>query len=148
MIRKMNEADIEVVTALERELFIHPWKDDQFHYECFENAYANLFVYEEDGMVLGYLDYWITFETAQVAKIAVAKHVQRNGIAQKLLHHCITACELAMCESITLEVRENNTAAIHLYEKNGFMEVTKRKGYYSNGEDAYLMIKVLGGNYQ
>lgn len=53
-----------------------------------------------------------------------------------------------MCESITLEVRENNTAAIHLYEKNGFMEVTKRKGYYSNGEDAYLMIKVLGGNYQ
>jgi ribosomal protein S18 acetylase RimI-like enzyme len=59
-----------------------------------------------------------------------------------------TKNEKAMCETISLEVREHNQPAICLYENNGFMEVTKRKGYYADGEDAYLMIKPLGGNYQ
>ena len=35
--------------------------------------------------------------------------------------------------------------AIALYQKFGFKNVAVRKRYYSNGEDAYLMIKELEG---
>lgn len=148
MIRKMVAKDLTVVADIENTLFTNPWSEEQFHYECFENAYAHLDVYEEDGKILGYIDYWIIFETAQLSKIAVCKDAQRKGIAQKLLYACIDHCEKAMCETISLEVREHNQPAICLYENNGFMEVTKRKGYYADDEDAYLMIKPLGGNYQ
>lgn len=148
MIRRMEAKDLAMVSDMEKTLFANPWSEEQFHYECFENAYAHLNVYEEDGNILGYIDYWITFETAQLAKIAVCKDAQRKGIAQKLLDMCIQHCEKSMCETISLEVREHNQPAISLYEKNGFMEVSKRKGYYADGEDAYLMIKPLGGNYQ
>ena len=40
-----------------------------------------------------------------------------------------------------LEVRENNFAAIDLYNKFGFQQISLRKEYYSNGEDAIVMIK-------
>jgi ribosomal-protein-alanine N-acetyltransferase len=42
-------------------------------------------------------------------------------------------------------VRVSNDRAIQVYEKNGFITVNKRKKYYEDGEDAYLMVKPLGG---
>jgi ribosomal-protein-alanine N-acetyltransferase len=40
----------------------------------------------------------------------------------------------------TLEVRAGNEAAIKLYEKLGYKEISKRKGYYpDNKEDAVVM---------
>ena len=38
-----------------------------------------------------------------------------------------------------LEVAASNMAAIALYERLGFRQVGRRKGYYADGEDACLM---------
>ena len=48
-------------------------------------------------------------------------------------------------QNVNLEVRVSNVKAIALYQKFGFKNVAVRKRYYSNGEDAYLMIKELEG---
>ena len=48
-------------------------------------------------------------------------------------------------QNVNLEVRVSNVKAIALYQKFGFKNVSVRKRYYSNGEDAYLMIKELEG---
>ena len=40
---------------------------------------------------------------------------------------------------MTLEVRVNNTAALKLYEKYGFVTLGTRPKYYENGEDALIM---------
>ena len=41
---------------------------------------------------------------------------------------------------LTLEVRASNDPAIALYEKHGFVEVGRRRGYYEKPkEDAILM---------
>ena len=45
-------------------------------------------------------------------------------------------------EKIMLEVRESNISAIKLYEKNGFIEINRRKKYYGN-EDAIIMERNL-----
>ena len=42
---------------------------------------------------------------------------------------------------MTLEVRVSNSVAIKFYEKHGFVKHSIRKNYYSNGEDAILMIR-------
>lgn len=42
---------------------------------------------------------------------------------------------------ITLEVSEKNPIAMHLYKKFGFEVVGKRKKYYDNKYDAYIMTK-------
>jgi ribosomal protein S18 acetylase RimI-like enzyme len=47
---------------------------------------------------------------------------------------------------VTLEVRPSNQVAHKLYRKYGFEFSGMRKGYYSDGEDGWLMAADVGGN--
>ena len=40
-----------------------------------------------------------------------------------------------------LEVRKSNEAAVTVYEKLGYSVRRVLRGYYRDGEDAYLMVK-------
>jgi len=48
-------------------------------------------------------------------------------------------------ESVMLEVRVSNAAAIRLYEKLGYERIHVRKKYYQDGEDALIYTKALPG---
>lgn len=146
MLREMKDDDLHIVVETEKQLFSSPWNAEMFAYELHENPYAKLFVWE-DKEICGYIDYWITFEKAQLANIAVHPKHQRKGIAQMMIDAMVADCEAALCENITLEVRVDNKAALALYERNGFIKAALRKGYYEDGTDAHLMVKPLGGNY-
>ena len=64
-----------------------------------------------------------------------------------MMNYIVEQAELNGCENVSLEVRVSNDKAIKLYEKNGFININTRKNYYDdNHEDAYLMVKPLGGN--
>lgn len=147
MLRAMQDDDLRSVCEIEQALFVPPWVEAMFAYELHDNPYAKLYVWEEDHEICGYIDYWITFETAQLANLAVCANKQRQGIAKAMLDAMIRDCEQAMCENITLEVRVDNRAALALYERYGFLKAAVRKGYYEDGTDAHLMIKPLGGNF-
>ena len=96
-------------------------------------------LYEEDGVICGFTDLWITYEQAQIANLGVKKEYQQKGYGDALLKKCVNQGIKEGCENLTLEVRISNDHAIHVYEKNGFITVNKRKNYYDDGEDAYLM---------
>ena len=146
MIRKMDYLDLEEILKLEKELFTSPWPKSEYEYELKENPYANLYVLEEDGEIVGYYDYWILYEQAQIATIGVKKAKQRQGYAQMMMDHITKDCAEKGCETLSLEVRVSNLPAIAFYEKNGFVRVNIRKNYYEdNHEDAYLMVKALEG---
>jgi ribosomal-protein-alanine N-acetyltransferase len=50
----------------------------------------------------------------------------------------------AQGEAIFLEVRESNAAARAFYEKLGFEQMGRRKGYYADGlEDAIIYRRML-----
>ena len=143
----MEKGDLETVLQMEQELFPdEPWLERNFLYEMNENPYACMIVSEENGNVNGYADLWIMYEQAQLCNIAVNKEEQRKGIGESLLQYCIAKAEQEGCEVMSLEVRVSNEKAISLYTKNGFIKAAVRKGYYGNGEDAWLMIRPLGGS--
>ncbi len=147
MIRTLEEKDLEQVLAIEQSVFTSPWPMREFLYELHENPFSNLIVIEEEGTIVGYCDYWILYEQAQIADIAVMTSYQQKGFAQQLMDYVVRMVEEQGCENISLEVRVSNTKAIRFYEKNGFITVNTRKDYYPDThEDAYLMVKPLGGN--
>ncbi len=146
MIRKVTENDLDEILQIEQELFRGPWKREDFLYELDGNPYAVFAVLEEDGEIAGYADWWIMFEQAQLANIAVRKKYQKKGFGRLLLDEALRSAESHGCENMTLEVRVSNEAAIRLYENSGFIIANKRKNYYEDGEDAWLMIKPLGGS--
>ena len=62
-----------------------------------------------------------------------------------LLGQMIKDCESKedVVEFITLEVRVSNAPAIAFYKKHKFSEITIKKNYYSDGEDAIYMVRSL-----
>lgn len=147
MIRKMRIEDAGAVAEIDSLCFSVPWKKEQYEAELMENDFARLYVLEQEGNILGFIDFWITFDSCQLAKIAVMPAYQGNHLACRLMDKMIEEADKAHCETISLEVRVSNEKAHRLYEAYDFIKVNVRKQYYQdNGEDADFLIKALGGN--
>lgn len=146
MIRCMRKEDLENVLKMEYALFPKgPWNMQAFQYELNENPFSRLYVLEEKEKMIGYGDLWIMYEQAQIANIAVDRKWQGKGYGRALMRHMIQQAMAADCETISLEVRFSNEPALRLYRAFGFIKVNVRRQYYEDGENAYLMVKPLGG---
>lgn len=75
-----------------------------------------------------------------IATIAVDPSYRRRGIGTALLHECER--QLGVPRS-RLTVRLSNHEAIHLYSREGYSTIDVWKTYYSDGEDAMVMEKIL-----
>ena len=91
MIREMKESDLAAVARLEKECFTSCWSEEQYRAELSENAFSHLYVLVEGEELIGYLVYWITFETAQLCKLAVAPAHRRKGHATALMEQMMHA---------------------------------------------------------
>lgn len=81
---------------------------------------------------------------AEILNVAVRANERRKGIASQLLQELVTHLRERGAERIFLEVRQSNTAAIALYEKQWFERAGVRRGYYRNpDEDALVYEKKL-----
>ncbi|MDR1850857.1 MAG: GNAT family N-acetyltransferase [Mycoplasmataceae bacterium] len=76
-------------------------------------------------------------EDIDVIKIFTAKDYRRQGFASQLIERA----KQMYTNSFILEVNENNVDAISFYQKNGFVQVGIRKGYYNNGDNAIILKK-------
>lgn len=138
----MYQNDLDAVNAIEMQAFQDPWSKQDFINELESNPYSCIYVKEINGEVVAYVDLWIAYENAEIANIAVKKEFLHQGIASELMQYCLQKIQQSKCENFTLEVRVSNMNAIKLYEKFGFQTVSKRKKYYADGEDAYLMVQL------
>lgn len=69
-------------------------------------------------------------EEAELLLVAVAPEQRRRGVAARLIDHAMTAARQRGVMTIFLEVREGNHAGRGLYERQGFITVGRRRGYY------------------
>ena len=75
--------------------------------------------------------------------IVTQKSKRNFGIASMLLENLINKSIELGASTITLEVDENNSPALHLYEKYNFKKVGLRKKYYNGINNAVIMTKDL-----
>ena len=102
--------------------------------ELDNNPFGHYMILKENNEVIGYIYYSDIYERAEINQIEI-ESVHRNcGNGTKLMDYFINLVD----KDITLEVKEDNTPAIKVYEKNGFLKKAIRKGYY-NGVDGILM---------
>lgn len=94
----------------------------------------------QNGEVVGYYGMNIVAGEGYIANIAVARSFQKMGNGNLLMTRLLEKTA-EKCEEITLEVRVSNEKAIRLYEKFGFEIEAERKGFYQDGETAYIMWK-------
>ena len=82
---------------------------------------------------------WAILEEAHITILAIDPRFQGRGLGQALLWALLkSACDRQL-ERATLEVRSSNLTAISLYQKFGFQQAGRRRGYYEDtGEDALI----------
>ena len=143
-IRKAKISDLDAIKEIEDESFINPFTKEDLLYEISQNPVSNFLVLEKDGLVVGFIDYWVTFDSATIDQIAVKKSERNQGFAKILLEKSINDLkELGEVSFLTLEARTSNEPAINLYKSFGFQKVTIKEKYYDDGEDAIYMVKGL-----
>ena len=139
-IRPMKAADLDEVMAIETCLYDFPWTKGIF-YDCLQVGYS-CWVYQEDDLILAYGVMSAAAGEAHILTLCVHPDIQRQGYGRMLLDHMLQSARDHKADTILLEVRMSNRAAISLYQKIGFSEVGTRAGYYPavNGrEDAIIM---------
>lgn len=143
-IRKAKISDLDAIKEIEDESFIKPFTKEDLLYEISQNPVSIFLVLEKDGLVVGFIDYWVTFDSATIDQIAVKKSERNQGFAKILLEKSINDLkELGEVSFFTLEVRASNEPAINLYKSFDFQKVTIKEKYYDDGEDAIYMVKGL-----
>jgi len=84
---------------------------------------------------------------AELLTLAVAPEARRHGIGVRLVAQFLTEAAARGAETAFLEVAEDNLAARALYERTGFTQAGRRRGYYRhpNGTttDALVMTRAL-----
>jgi ribosomal-protein-alanine N-acetyltransferase len=108
--------------------------------EIQENPLALYYVYELNKEVIGYIGFRLDLDKAEMMNVVVNKLYQNEGYGQKLISYGLNQLIALDVKTISLEVRQSNLRAQHIYEKLGFKQSHLRKNYYKN-EDAIVYIK-------
>lgn len=138
-IRRMVKEDISQVVQIEQALFSMPWSKDDFLSEVEKSEHIYL-VAALENEVVGYCGLWGVLEEGQITNVAVKQEKQGQKIATLLLEELLRIGSLSGLTEYTLEVRESNDIAIHVYQKLGFRKEGVRKNFYQNpAENAIIM---------
>lgn len=138
--RRMRDADVKVVGAIERAACAFPWTEGTFT-DCLQAGY-DAWVYERGGKIYGYGVVAVKASEAHVLNICVHPDHQHQGCGRYILRHLLKVSRERGANTVFLEVRPSNYPALSLYHKFGFNEIGTRKGYYpahKGREDALLL---------
>lgn len=135
------------VDLLDREIFASsPWGAKALQSADWTGTCGCLAaVSEREGkkVLLGYVLFSLITE-AEIYRIAVRPDMRRKGLGRSLLGEVERLLQELGCESIFLEVRDTNEAAVSLYSSEGFREIYRRRAYYRDPVcDALIMEKKL-----
>lgn len=128
---------LPLAAYIEKSCFASPW-DLSSILSVLESRNASLYLAEENGVPVSYCLAASVLDEAELLRIAVLPDYRRRGIADRLMKLLLSEWRESGIRQAFLEVRESNTAAVALYEKNGFRPVCIRKKYYDNGENAIV----------
>ena len=93
-----------------------------------------ILVYVEDSFVIGAVTLTKNEEKMHLSDLVVDEKYRRKGIGTSLVRESINYAEENNFDEITLNVREENDAAINLYDNEEFMV----KGVFQDREGKYF----------
>ncbi len=138
-VRPVKAEDLTAIHELEETCFKDPFPP----YFINQLADANpetFLVAVDNGRVVGYavVDNWPDHK--HLVSVAVRADSRRRGIGQSLLDGLV---ERLGEGPLRLELRRSNSPALTFYLKNGFRQTGITLSYYTDGEDAIQMEKLI-----
>lgn len=145
-VRQAETRDLERILTFQRELDLPVWSPSHFEAEWGNPQIARLWVVDtlespfEFGKIKGYALVHVLGAEAELLTIAVGLKFQRQGLGRCLWRHAWRSMQAEGVQKCFLEVRFSHSGAQTLYQNEGFRALGVRKRYYSDGEDALIMV--------
>lgn len=140
-IRELRDEDVAALARIEEESFSMPWSETDFR-NLLQHDYCTYVVALVDGRVAGCCGFTNSYGEANIDNVVVASEYRNHGVASAMLTELLRRGKEEQIEAYTLEVRVSNQAAIHVYEKLGFVSEGIRPRFYEKPtEDANIMWK-------
>ena len=143
-LRPMSKEDLDDIMRIEDVIYDFPWTR-QIFLDCLRVGYF-CHVVEVEGELAGYCIMSVGASEAHILNLCISDHHRRLGLGQKLLLHMLTMAKNKEINTVFLEVRPSNEAALALYDKLGFNQIGIRNDYYPakvGREDAVILAKSL-----
>jgi len=145
-IRALRSGDVDAVVEIEREAFTTPWQAETFVGLLERDGVELIVMADPDDTIVGYAVLWCILDQGELANIAITPARRGGGLGARLLAHVLEVARGRGVETVFLEVRASNQAALELYARFGFEEVGRRRDYYDHPrEDALVMKAVVSG---
>jgi ribosomal-protein-alanine N-acetyltransferase len=80
--------------------------------------------------IAGFIMSRLVEDEAEILSVAVARSRRGRGLARNLLNLHMRRLAALGARAVFLEVDEHNAAAIRLYDRAGFHEISRRPNYY------------------
>ncbi len=145
-IRRARPTDIPEIMAIERECFVEPW-DEEVFVQTVEWTPFSFFVAMADGKIRGFvvgcMENTGSAVYGHVSNLGVTADYRGKGLGRLLVSRLERQFVLDGAGGVLLEVRVSNTDAQEFYRKLGYRDAFLLSGYYSNGEDALVMMRDL-----
>ena len=140
IVRELRLEDLDTIVEIENSIYKDTWNKEAYIRDL-ENDIAYNYVLEYKGVIIGYYGFWIMFDNIDITKVSIRKEFQGKGLSKILMEDFFNRIKNLDIRTVTLEVRVSNVKAIGLYQKYGFKNISTRKKYYPDLEDAYILQK-------
>ena len=128
-------SDAEPCAKLHAAAFFHGWPAPEF--AAFLNDTGRTPGYiacDKKREIAGFAMLRIADDEAELLTIVVNDKWRNKGVGAAILRATLDDLTMSPVERYFLEVEENNSSAIVLYKRFGFIEVGSRKGYYKTSD--------------
>lgn len=145
-IRRATPVDLPALLALERSAFTTDHLSPRQYRQHLDSPTALVLAAVDRSGLLGKAVVFFRSNSgiARLYSIAVAHGARGRGIGEALLMQAERAARRRGAKRMRLEVRQDNAAAMRLYERRGYVRFGARSGYYEDGADAWRYEKRLG----
>ena len=142
MIEFLSKSDISQILDLYDGNFSDGWNQNMLE-SAFLNGRFLAIAKRIEQRLVAVITISTTQFDADIEGIVVDSAFRNKGYAKELLIFSENHLKNLGVEKIFLEVRASNTPARSLYSQNGYNEISIRKKYYSDNEDAVVMAKEI-----
>ncbi|MFQ5940369.1 MAG: GNAT family N-acetyltransferase [Nitrososphaerales archaeon] len=149
VIRRCEREDLPSVVEINMSTLPEHYSD--YFFESILKELPEAFIIAEiEGKIIGYIMCKIEFgfsnfrklgfvKKGHVVSVAVLEEHRGKGLGKALMQEATTGMIRRKTDEIYLEVRVSNEQAVKLYENLGLTIKSKIRGYYRDGEAAFLM---------
>jgi [ribosomal protein S18]-alanine N-acetyltransferase len=131
--------DLPALMVLENACFDDPWTESAVAVELRNPAAVTLVLRRDRGRIAAWACFRVVADEAELFRLAVDPRDRRRGLGRQALEQGLAEVRRRGAVHCLLEVREDNAAALALYEKVGFQAVGRRPYYYRDGCAAALL---------